>query len=72
MEIQKRCKYCGKLFIAHTLATQYCSRQCNGKDYKRKMREKEISDYLESNPQPNFNTAKKKTVFFHVKFILNP
>lgn len=51
MEIQKRCKYCGKLFIAHTLATQYCSRQCNGKDYKRKMREKEISDYLESNPQ---------------------
>ena len=21
---------------------------------------------------PNFNTAKKKTVFFHMKFILNP
>ena len=22
--------------------------------------------------QPNFNAAKKKTVFFHVKLILNP
>ena len=26
----------------------------------------------DDNSYPNFNTAKKKTVFFHVKFILNP
>lgn len=51
MEIQKRCKYCGVLFIAHTLTTQYCSRRCNNADYKRKKREDEIAAYLEANPQ---------------------
>lgn len=51
MEIQKRCKYCGVLFIAHTLTTQYCSHRCNSADYKRRKREKEIAAYLEANPQ---------------------
>ena len=47
MEIQKRCKYCGVLFIAHKMTTLYCSPSCNGKDYKRKIREAQVSEYLE-------------------------
>ena len=72
MEIQKRCKYCGKLFIAHTLATQYCSRQCNGKDYKRKIREKEIADYLESNPQDAPSAVSSQNSVIEAKRFLTP
>ena len=47
MEIQKRCKYCGRSFIAHKMNTLYCSPSCNNKDYKRAIREKQIAEFLE-------------------------
>jgi len=50
MEIQKRCQYCGEPFIAHKMTTIYCSPSCNNKDYKRKIREKKISEYQEAHP----------------------
>lgn len=50
MEIQKRCKYCGGTFIAHKMTTIYCSPSCNNKDYKQKIREKQIADYQANNP----------------------
>ena len=50
MEIQKRCKYCGCSFIAHKMTTIYCSPSCNNKDYKQKIREKQIADYQAQNP----------------------
>ncbi len=50
MEIQKRCKYCGCSFIAHKMTTIYCSPSCNNKDYKQKIRAKQIADYQAQNP----------------------
>ena len=47
MEIQKRCKYCGRSFIAHKMTTIYCSSSCNNKDYKRAIREKQIAEFME-------------------------
>lgn len=69
---KKRCKYCGKLFIAHTLATQYCSRQCNSKDYKRRRREKQIADYLETNPQDTANAVDSPKSVLETKRFLTP
>ena len=51
MEIQKRCKYCGRSFIAHKMTTIYCSPSCNNKDYKRAIRQKQIADYCEAHPE---------------------
>lgn len=51
MEIQKRCKYCGRSFIAHKMTTIYCSPSCNNKDYKRAIREKQIAEYYEAHPE---------------------
>ena len=47
MEIQKRCKNCGRSFIAHKMTTIYCSPSCNNKDYKRAIREKQIAEFME-------------------------
>ena len=47
MEIQKRCKYCGRSFIAHKMNTIYCSPSCNNKDYKKAIREKQIAEFME-------------------------
>ena len=47
MEIQKRCKYCGRSFIAHKMNTIYCSPSCNNKDYKRAIRERQIAEFME-------------------------
>ena len=47
MEIQKRCKYCGRSFIAHKMTTLYCSPSCNNKDYKRNIRQKQLAEFME-------------------------
>ena len=46
MEIQKRCKYCGRTFIAHKMNTLYCSPSCNGKDYKNNIRQRRIAELM--------------------------
>ena len=51
MEIQKRCKYCGRSFIAHKMTTIYCSPSCNNKDYKRAIRQKQIAEFMEKEKQ---------------------
>ena len=58
MEIQKQCKYCGGTFIAHKMTTIYCSPSCNNKDYKQKIREKQIADYQAQHPIPKPATPK--------------
>lgn len=34
MQIEKRCQYCNKTFIAQKVTTRYCSHSCNQKHYK--------------------------------------
>ncbi len=37
-EIQRRCEYCNKLFMAQKMTTRYCSHKCNSKAYKESKR----------------------------------
>lgn len=38
IKVQRICKQCGNEFTALTTTTAYCSKQCNTKDYKAKLR----------------------------------
>lgn len=38
--IHKVCECCGKSFVAYKASTRFCSKKCNGKDYKLRMRER--------------------------------
>jgi excisionase family DNA binding protein len=39
---QRICQYCDKEFTARTTATKYCSHKCNSRDYKKRLKEKNI------------------------------
>lgn len=43
IQIKKICECCGKEFIAFKTSTRYCSKQCNSKAYKLKLRKQQIS-----------------------------
>ena len=58
MEIKKQCQYCGCSFIAHKMTTIYCSASCNNKDYKSKIREKQIAEYQAQHPTPSPRVVK--------------
>ena len=47
MEVQRKCQWCGKPFIAHTMVTRYCSKSCNEKAYKEKKRKQRLQEYEE-------------------------
>lgn len=47
MEIQKRCLWCGKSFIAHKMTTLYCSHSCNSKAYKEQKKKDKLAEYIE-------------------------
>ena len=38
IEIQKKCKWCGQIFIARKTSTNYCSHKCNNAAYKERIR----------------------------------
>lgn len=42
IRIKRICSYCGQEFTAKTTATRYCSKACNGKDHKRRIRDMKI------------------------------
>ena len=69
MEIQKRCKYCGRSFIAHKITTIYCSPSCNNKDYKRAFRQKQIADYCEAHSEDKEDTREAKTPKLVIKHL---
>ena len=45
IEIKKKCKWCGKIFIAHKTTTNYCSHRCNNAAYKERIRQERIAAY---------------------------
>lgn len=47
-EIQRKCKECGATFLAKTVESFYCSKRCSDFAYKRRKREKEKRDRLDS------------------------
>lgn len=46
MEIQKRCKYCGRSFIAHKMTTIYCSPSKNKSLLQEEHSERCLQTYL--------------------------
>ena len=47
-EIKRKCKVCGKVFVAKTLDSYYCSRRCSNVAWKRKRDEKLKNARLEA------------------------
>lgn len=47
-EIKRKCKVCGKVFVAKTLDSYYCSRKCSNVAWKRKRDEKLKNARLEA------------------------
>ncbi len=50
IQVKRICEYCGKVFIAKTTTTRYCSNKCNSASYKaikRKHRVLEINEKVE-------------------------
>ena len=45
MEIQRKCQWCGKPFIAHTMVTRFCSKSCTEKAYKDRKRKQKLQEY---------------------------
>ena len=47
-EIKRKCKVCGKVFVAKTLDSHYCSPKCGKVAWKRKKDEKDRNVRLET------------------------
>lgn len=45
IEIKKKCKWCGQIFIARKTTTNYCSHRCNNAAYKERIRQERIATY---------------------------
>lgn len=45
IEIKKKCKWCGQIFIARKTSTTYCSHKCNNAAYKERIRKERIAAY---------------------------
>lgn len=45
IEIKKKCKWCGQIYIAHKTTTNYCSHRCNNVAYKERIRQERIATY---------------------------
>ena len=45
INIQKKCEWCGKLFIAHKTTTRCCSHRCANLAYKERTRQKRVSEF---------------------------
>ena len=53
MEVQRKCQWCGKPFIAHTMVTRFCSKSCTEKAYKDRKRKQKLQEYeTRQNEQP--------------------
>ena len=45
MDIEKKCQWCGKTFIAHSFNARFCSKQCTDAAYKHKERMQKMKEY---------------------------
>src|SRR5690606_37742676 len=47
IKISRICDFCGNAFLAKTTVTRFCSKNCNSRFYKKKIRDKKILKSLE-------------------------
>lgn len=67
MNVIKHCKCCGQSFVGHTMTSLYCSKQCNQRMYKQRLKQKR----LESVAQENAEDSSSGTPVYYGEF-LNP
>ncbi|WP_281615775.1 helix-turn-helix domain-containing protein [Flammeovirga sp. SubArs3] len=65
MQIEKRCQYCNKKFIAQKVTTRYCSHSCNQKHYKQKKKDEKVQKVKE-------DTKAVDLVYIQQKELLTP
>ena len=51
MEIQRKCQWCGKPFIAHTMVTKYCCKSCIDAAYKDRRNKRKLEEYVKTEEQ---------------------
>jgi excisionase family DNA binding protein len=64
---QRVCQFCGKEFTARTTVTKYCSTKCNSRDYKKRLRDKNIN----RSEKETVNTKLQRLVSIQDKDILS-
>ena len=69
MEIQKRCKCCGKPFIAKSFNARFCSKKCTDKAYKDRIKKERYREFLKSEEN---KTIKEIEMALEYKPILSP
>ena len=47
MQYEKRCQWCGKVFMAQKVTTRYCCHRCNERAYKQRLREQKAQNFEE-------------------------
>ena len=60
MEIQKKCLWCGRSFIAHKITTKYCCHTCNSYAYKAQKRQERIENYIEEDNKKPIQVPQKE------------
>ena len=67
IEIKKKCKWCGQIFVAHKTTTNYCSHKCNNAAYKERIRKERIATY-----QKEFSISTEKPPIEDKEFYTPP
>lgn len=57
MEYKKKCLWCGKYYVAHTVESRYCSKRCVNLAWKARTRKKEINQKLELRQEVDYHNA---------------
>lgn len=57
MGYKKKCLWCGKYYVAHTVESRYCSKRCVNFAWKTRTRKKEINQKLELRQEVDYHNA---------------
>lgn len=57
MEYKKKCLWCGKYYVAHTVESRYCSKRCVNLAWKARTWKKEINQKLELRQEVDYHNA---------------
>ena len=57
--ISRLCDHCGNSFIARTTVTRFCSKICNSRFYKKRMRDKKILKSIEETQEKTVSNSNR-------------
>lgn len=70
-KIERRCDICGKVFLAPTLDSKYCSKNCGNTGYRRKKAEERVAEVMKTlansvDKDREFISVKEAIAIYHV------